>query len=145
VIHQSLNLITPYPLNNPYLESLGFVIHDWADSRIDLRFRPGAQHGNRSGFMNGGLIATMLDASCGYAGLFSSIPDTLRHSLTISLSINYVAPAPLHQTLRAIAEVTSDKKMTYVSSARLLAEDNILLATAQGAFRRKSTDGISAR
>ena len=136
---------TFFPLNNPYLENLGLTIYDWAEGRIELRFKPGDQHGNRSGFMNGGLIATMLDASCGYSGLFSSTPGVLRHSLTISLSINYVAPAPLHHTLRAIAEVTSNKKMTYFSSAKLLAENDELLATAQGAFRRKSIHEDSSR
>ena len=130
---------TLFPLNNPYLENLGLSIYDWAEGRIELRFTPGPQHGNRSGFMNGGLIATMLDASCGYAGLFSLTPGELRHSLTISLSINYVAPAPLKPTLSAIAEVTSNKRMTYFSSARLLAENGELLATSQGAFRRKLT------
>ena len=123
-------------LDNPYLESLGITIQDWQPGQVTMALLTNASHGNRTGVVQGGIVATLLDAAAGYAGLLSEAGE-VGHAATISLAINYVAPARIGE-LRVQARLTGGGRKVFFSEAKLFDEAGSLVATAQGSFRRYS-------
>lgn len=124
-------------LNNAFLERLGVTLADWKEGYVRFELLLSDEHSNRTGIAQGGVLATLLDAACGYAGLYSADAGRLEHSSTITLSISYLAPATIPSAITAVGEVTGGGHSIYFSSARIHCADGHLLATAQGAFKRR--------
>lgn len=82
---------------NPFLENVGI------DTSGDPTVRTGPEHANAAGGVQGGLIATLLDAAMG---------DAVREGLeegqqvaTVQLTVTYLNPGAPGDTLTAVAEV----------------------------------------
>ncbi|MGT2456268.1 PaaI family thioesterase [Cupriavidus basilensis] len=53
----------PYALENPFLESLDVVIEEWQPDLVRMSLVPQAAHVNNTGVVQGGILATLLDAA----------------------------------------------------------------------------------
>lgn len=124
-------------LNNPFLERLGIELLAWDEGLVEMALMPTDEHGNRTGIVQGGVIATMMDAACGYSGLFSLTDDEPQHAITIMLAISYLAPARLGERLHAVGRVTGQGRKVYFASAEVRNEHGALVASAQGSFKRR--------
>lgn len=123
---------------NPFLHMLGVELVRWAEGEAEFRHVPRAEHLNRQGRLHGGLIATLLDAACGYAGLHAPHDQPPAQAATISLTINYLAPAG-EEPLRIRGRVTGSGRRVFFTSGEILGEtSDTVLATAQGAYRRQT-------
>lgn len=120
--------------HNPFLELLGARRTEWRDgyAEFEVQVRPALL--NRQGVLQGGLIATLLDAACGYAGLYA--PDTAQplHGLTLSLTCNFLDRG---KGERILARGWLERRggSIYFSRGELWVDESILVATAQGAFK----------
>ncbi len=123
-------------LDNPYLESMGIKLDAWQPGHVTMSLLTGASHANRTGVVQGGVVATILDAAAGYAGLLSETGEP-GQAATISLAINYVAPARIG-ALRVEGRLTGGGRKVFFSEARVFDAAGALVATAQGSFRRYS-------
>jgi acyl-coenzyme A thioesterase PaaI-like protein len=81
---------------------------------VVARFRPWPEHDNGAGFLNGGIIATVLDCHSGAAvyhhvgvGIPSVGGEMPPMFVTAGLAIRYLRPVPLHEELVLRAVVTS--------------------------------------
>lgn len=82
------------------------------DGFVTAGFRPWPEHDNGMGFLNGGIIATVLDCHSGAAvfhradllGMGQGAPLLY---VTAGLDLRYLRPVPLRETLELRAEVTS--------------------------------------
>ena len=121
-------------VENPFLEMLGIQLIRWEESlaEFELVLRP--QHLNRQGILQGGVTATLLDAACGYSGLFAPKKAEPRHAATLSLSINFVSAARMG-ALRAIGRRAGGGRNIFFAEGSLHAESGTLIASAQGAFK----------
>lgn len=124
-------------LANPLLSDLGIGLQDWTQGRavFDMPVLP--RHLNRQGTLQGGVIATLLDAACGYAGLRADAPPDTDGAVTLMLSISYHARVDAGR-VRAVGEITRAGRSIYFSRAELLDEQDQLIATAQGTFKRNA-------
>ena len=122
------------PLDNPLLEFLGVRMVTWSDgfAVVELDLQP--QHLNRQASLHGGVTATLLDAACGYAGIWDPNGEE-RNSLTLSLNVNYLAPMRSGR-LTATGRVVGGGRGVYFAEGRLESDAGVLIATAQGAFKR---------
>lgn len=125
--------------DNPLLDHLGIRLVQIGNGRCIFTLDVEPRHLNRQGTVQGGVIATMLDAACGYAGLPVGRDGELGNAATAMLSISYLARASTG-TLRASATVTRAGNSLYFASAELTTEAGELLATAQGTFKRARLD-----
>lgn len=123
--------------DNPLLDFLGIRLVDVAPGRSTFELDLDARHLNRQGSAQGGVVATLLDAACGYAGLADTQGTGLGSAVTVSLSISYLAKARTGR-LRAIAKVTRMGRSVYFATGELVSESGELVATAQGAFKRNN-------
>jgi uncharacterized protein (TIGR00369 family) len=125
----------PAGADNPLLEVLGIRLVDADTGRAVFEIDVDARHLNRQRSLQGGVVATMLDAACGYAGLCGHERRAAGHAVTVSLAISYLARVR-EGRLQAVGQVTRMGRSVYFSSGELRGPAGELVATAQGAFKR---------
>lgn len=122
-------------LDNPLLEHLGVRLVGVDIGRCVLELDLEPRHLNRQGSLHGGVIATLLDAAGGYAGL-KSPQGPLGHAVTVMLNIAYLSKVAAGR-VRAEGLVTRTGRSLYFAAAELATAEGVLVATAQGTFKRK--------
>jgi len=122
-------------LDNPLLEHLGVRLLEWTTGHSSLTLDIESCHLNRQAGLQGGVIATLLDSACGYAGLKTSGNTQVGSAVTVMLTVSYLSGVRQGR-LKAEGIVTRAGNTLYFSSGQLLAEDGRLIATAQGTFKR---------
>ena len=84
-------------------------------------FTPWPQHGNGLGYLNGGIISTLLDCHSAAAVLdeadrrgWGPLPGAALAYVTAGLDVSYLRPAPLTEpvTLRAVVTEPGESSMT---------------------------------
>jgi len=125
----------PGGADNPLLEHLGIRLVDVGAGRASFEIDVQARHLNRQGSLQGGVVATLLDAACGYAGLGRSEGTALGNAVTVTLAISYLAKVHSGR-LRATGQVTKMGRSVYFCSGELVGASGDVIATAQGAFKR---------
>lgn len=98
------------PANAKGLQLRSFAVED----RYQASFTPWPEHDNGVGFLNGGIIATLLDChsaaavvDVAYQHGWRALGGALLPYVTAGLEVRYPRPAPLHEPVTLLAEVTS--------------------------------------
>lgn len=124
----------PHDVSNPFLASLGLRLTDWREGFAEFRMTVTPQAGNRSGRIHGGVLCTMLDAAAGYAGLYRPPGDPEAHSVTLSLTTQFLDSGQGAE-LRATGRVQRRGRSVYFAEAEVWLDDRTRLATAIGTFK----------
>ena len=122
-------------LDNPLLRELAIRLTHWAPNECRFALDLEERHLNRQRSLHGGVIATMLDAACGYTGIYSESGELEKHAVTITLNINYLGKTRdgrIEATGRLIGQGTK----IYFAAAELRGQNGQIIATAQGSFKR---------
>jgi acyl-coenzyme A thioesterase PaaI-like protein len=87
------------------------------DGTVSALFTPWPEHDNGLGYLNGGIIATVLDCHSAAAvthEAFSNgwlpLPGAALPHVTAGLEVRFLRPAPLQETVALYAEVTSSSE-----------------------------------
>ena len=115
-------------------QSVGLRLVDWIDGRATVELDVGGDHLNRSGVVHGGVLMTMIDVACGYAGTWTEAADGARLCVTLDLTTSFVAPA-LAGRLTTVATGTGGGRRIFFARAEVRDEAGALLAMGQGSFR----------
>lgn len=98
-----------------------------ATGAVVAEFRPWPEHDNGFGFLNGGIVATLLDCHSGatvyngvQAGAVPADAGPPALFVTAGLDIRYLRPAPLGETLGLRAEIVSAEADLVVVEAELV-------------------------
>lgn len=121
-------------LDNPFLRTLGVTQTAWREGYAEFHVKVQRALLNRQAVLQGGVIATLLDAACGYAGLYASEPDRFVHGLTLSLTLNFLEKG-LGDTVVAKGFLQRKGKSIYFARGEAWMDDSVLIATAQGTFK----------
>ena len=121
---------------------MGYVLDvGHPDKRARCRLVVAEQHLNRHKVLHGGIAACLLDSAAG-ATASLSIDNTGRAPfLSVSLSINYIAPGQPGK-VEAIGTITGGGKSLIFVDARLHDDDGNLIATSTGTYKRVSKDRL---
>jgi uncharacterized protein (TIGR00369 family) len=119
---------------NPFLASLGVTRTQWREGFAEFRvcLRPDLL--NRQRVLQGGVVATLLDAACGYSGLYSPNPDRPVHGVTLSLTLNFLDRG-IGDTLIARGYLERNGKSIFFARGEAWIDSTTLIATAQGTFK----------
>ena len=112
----------------------GLLLKSYVDDAfVTATFIPWPEHDNGVGFLNGGIIATLLDCHSAAAVMneasiqgWEALPGTLLPFVTAGLDVRYVRPSPLDAPvgLRAViadsteAQITCDVELLYAGKTR---------------------------
>ncbi|MGF6572738.1 uncharacterized protein (TIGR00369 family) [Paraburkholderia sp. GAS333] len=127
-----------FPIDNPFLESLGVRLTQWRDGYAELTMPIDASKLNRQGVLQGGAIATLLDAAAGYAGLYAAPGQASRHAFTLSLTTNYLDKG-LGESVTAKGFLERQGRSIFFSRGEAWVDGKLLIASAQGTFKYSKT------
>ena len=112
---------------NPLGLKLRFYVEDGIVKTV---FNPEPDHCGYKDVLHGGLVATILDETMGWAA------NRAMHRMTVTaeLKIRYLKPTPGHKSVHAQAEIVkAHKRLCYVK-AQVQSEDGEVFATAESRF-----------
>ena len=132
--------MTEAPKPERFADLVGYRLAVWRDDHAEIVLTLGQQHVNRTGRLHGGVLATLIDAACGYAGTFA-VEGRPRNALTLALTTQFLAPAHAGQQLTAIGRRTGGGQRIFFAAAEVHDEAGRLIARGDGTFRYIRTDG----
>lgn len=95
--------------------------------RVTARFTPWPEHDNGLGYLNGGIISTVLDCHSAAAVTLAAerhgwpaLPGAALPYVTAGLDVRYLRPSPLHETVELHASVTDASEAEMAAEVRLL-------------------------
>ena len=131
--------MTDEPVDSaPFNRLLGVEVSEWTEGRAVLEVRIEAHHLNRSDWVHGGVMMTMLDGACARAGCWAPAGQPLRRAQTISLTTSFLQPVK-GGVLRAVGTLVSSGRSVYAATAELRDEAGAVIAIAQGNFKYRTT------
>ncbi len=123
----------PYPLQ----AHLGFEITAWRADHCTLRLPLEPFLMNRYGIPHGGIYATLIDTAMGFAGCYTGDRDDPQLAMTLSLNVNFLAPAR-GRLLLAEGRRTGGGRSSFFAEARVTDDAGTLCATGTGVFRYRA-------
>ncbi len=126
-----------FDTKNPFLEKMGIKIIDWQDGSCIFEMPIQPWHLNRTGALQGGVVSTLVDAACGYAGFYSPPGMPEIHGVTITLNVNFVSSAN-SGILCAKAQRVGGGRKIFFSVAQVHTESGVLIASGQASFKYRS-------
>ncbi|MFP1645999.1 PaaI family thioesterase [Pontitalea aquivivens] len=122
------------PDTSPFNDLLGIHLTEWSDGHAMAEMYVTPQHMNRSGWLHGGALCTLLDTVCSRAGCWSPTGKRIRSS-TISLTINF-SRATQAGLLTAVGTLRRGAGSSIFSATgEVLDAEGRLIALAQGTFK----------
>jgi len=133
--------------SSPFTEHLGFILLEWRENlaRIALDLAP--FHLNRNAIPHGGVILSLIDDTAGAAGNWCSVPGNVRLSVTVDLTVSFVARAAVGR-LVATGRVIGQGRAMFFVRTDVHDEAGTLVAFGQSTHRRRrgseTTEGVLA-
>jgi acyl-coenzyme A thioesterase PaaI-like protein len=100
--------------------------------RVVARFTPWPEHDNGLGYLNGGIISTVLDCHSAAAVMweaeqrgYRSEGDALLPYVTAGLDVRYLRPSPLHEPVELVARVASADENEITAEVQLHWQDKV--------------------
>ena len=120
--------------NNPFQHHVGITVLQLGGGKSVLQLELEKHHFNLYGIPHGGVYATLLDIAMGTAASFPDESGREVDSVTLNLSVDYIAP-PTSKVLIAKGEVTKKGKSIAYCTAEIFDEDKRLIASGRSIFK----------
>jgi uncharacterized protein (TIGR00369 family) len=122
-----------------YARLIGYRLTRWEPDFAEIALELGRQHENRGGIAHGGVLATLIDTACGFAGCWAPEGES-RAAVTLSLTTQFLAPAKSGRLIATGRRVGGGRGI-FFATAEVRDADGALLARGEGVFRyRESTN-----
>ena len=118
-----------------FADLVGYRLGAWREGYAEVLLEVAPRHLNRSGVLHGGVLSTLLDAACGYAGTHCGVAGNVRRALTLSLSSHYIGRVELGRHLTCSARQTGGGRQVFFSAAEVRDDEGRLVARGEGVFR----------
>ncbi len=129
---------TPLYEHGSFADLIGYRLTAWREHEAEISLEVDARHMNRSGLLHGGVLATVIDAACGFAGCYEAPPGQGRRALTLSLTTQYLGPVAAGTRLTATATRSGGGRTIFFSSCAVRDAEGRLVATGSGTFKYRS-------
>ena len=120
--------------NNPFQHFVGIKVLKLGGGKSVLQLELKEHHFNLYGIPHGGVHATLLDIAMGTAASFPDSSGREVDSVTLNLSVDYIAP-PSSRILVAKGKVTKKGKSIAYCIAEIFDEDKTLIASGRSIFK----------
>ena len=126
--------------NNPFQHFVGIEVIELGGGKSVLHLELKDHHFNLYGIPHGGVHATLLDIAMGTAASFPDTSGLEVDSVTLNLSVDYIAP-PASKNLIARGKVTKKGKSIAYCTAEIFDEDKTLVASGRSIFKLYDREG----
>lgn len=125
------------------INTKGLQLRSYArDGVIVATFEPSPEHDNGLGYLNGGIISTLLDCHSAAAVLLEAeergwraLPGGVMPFVTAGLDVRFLRPAPLYEAVALRAAVLRASELEITAEVQLVA-DGKTRASALASWRR---------
>jgi uncharacterized protein (TIGR00369 family) len=117
-----------------FQQAMGYRLQQWREDEAVLEMDIGSRHLNRSEVVHGGVLVSLIDTACGFAGTFADVPGAQPKVSTLTLTTSFVAPARIGP-LRAVGRVRGGGKSIFFAQAEVFDGNGTLVAFGEGSFR----------
>ena len=122
-----------------FADLVGYRLGQWREDYAEILFEVDSRHLNRSGVLHGGVLTTLIDAACGYAGCYSAPDAPPRRAFTLSLTCQFTATASAGDLLTARAHRTGGGCQTFFSRAEVHDQEGRLIGQGTGVHRYRQS------
>jgi len=124
-----------------FAQLVGYRLAKWEQDYAEVILNLEPKHLNRSGVLHGGVIATLIDTTCGFVGCYCAVPGRVRRAVTLSMTTNFLGQAPAGDTLTAKARRTGGGTSIFFTHCDLVDGKGRLIATGQAVYKyRKGSE-----
>ena len=120
--------------NNPFQHFVGIEVLKLGEGKSVLQLELKEHHFNLYGIPHGGVHATLLDIAMGTAASFPDSSGREVDSVTLNLSVDYIAP-PSSRILTAKGKITKKGKSIAYCTAEIFDQDKTLIASGRSIFK----------
>lgn len=126
-----------HDIESGFRDLIGFRVVEWSPdySVVELDIAP--HHLNRSKVLHGGVITTLIDCVCGYAGCHCTRPGHVRKAVTLSLTTSFTGQAT-GGIVRAIGHKRAGGKRIFVATAEVINDKGEVIAIGESTQRYRS-------
>ena len=125
----------PLRAKGGFADLVGYELTAWRPDEAEISLTVGPEHLNRSGVMHGGVLTTLIDTACGYAGNYADPGDTPTRSFTLSLNSHFVATAQNGAQLTAKAWRSGGGKSVFFAACLVTDQEGTLIGQGAGVFK----------
>ena len=115
-------------------DDLGLHLTEWSDGAAKMELDLVPRLLNRSGIVHGGLLMTVLDATCGFTGVWRPEGEPKCRALSLSISTNFIGQTKAGR-VTCLATRTGGGRRIFFARGEVFSDDGTLLATGEGTFR----------
>ena len=126
--------------SNPFQHYVGIKVLQLGGGKSVLQLELEDHHFNLYGIPHGGVHATLLDIAMGTAASFPDKSGLEVDSVTLNLSVDYIAP-PKSKILIAKGKVTKKGKSIAYCTAEIFDEEHTLIASGRSIFKLYDREG----
>jgi uncharacterized protein (TIGR00369 family) len=137
--HENLEREQRY--SSAFQQLMGYRLIAWEPDRAVVAYEVAPDHLNRTNRLHGGVIASLLDTAAGYSGCYCATPGETRTSVTLSLTVNFLAAASAGR-LTIEGRRTGGGQTIFFSEATATDNEGRVVATAVGTFRYVSATPV---
>lgn len=130
---RGLALIKQYQDNNGFINLLTFSFSLIGEGIVEYAVTPTENHLATPGFVHGGVLTTLLDATMG-AGALTLVADDEQVVSTIEMQVNFIQAAKLGEYLCCRSFPIRKGKKVIFMKAEIRNEQNNLVAVSNGSF-----------
>jgi uncharacterized protein (TIGR00369 family) len=124
----------PFEEFHGFNKELGFRMVEWSAAHAVLALDLEPWHLNRSGIVHGGILASIIDAAGGYAGVYPVEEGRKRRCVTVTMTTSYLGQAKAG-TITCTATRQGGGRTLFAATAEVRGADGALLAIGQGTYR----------
>ena len=119
-----------------FFQELGAELLEFKPQRAVIGLTLKKRHLNNASNLHGGVVASLLDVAMGLCGTHADDPEERRVAITLSMNVNFSAPAGEGARVRAVATCRKQGHKIFMASCDLLDDDDTLLAFGEGVFKK---------
>lgn len=119
-----------------FFHDLGAELEEYSPTQVVVALQLQERHMNNASNLHGGVMASLMDVAMGLCGTYSPTREDRQVAITLSMNVNFSAPAGAGSRVRAVARCRSSGHKVFMASCDLLDQDDRLLAFGEGVFKR---------
>lgn len=116
---------------------IGFRMLDWRPDYAVIELEIAPHHLNRSKVLHGGVITTLIDCVCGYAGCHCTRPGHVRKAVTLSLTASFTGQAS-NGIIQAIGRKRAGGRRIFAASAEVINNKGEVIAIGESTQRYRT-------
>ena len=120
-----------------YAKLIGYRLVRWEPDFAEIVLDLGPEHHNRGHVAHGGVLATLIDTACGFAGCWAP-PGESRAAVTLSMTTQFLAAAKSGRLIATGRRVGGGRGV-FFATAEIRDADGAVVARGEGVFRYRDS------